>query len=141
MYQYQCPQCNNAFTTQTPLHSVRCPYCGHEFSVAFAGGSSNQPSGTSQLFGDNPFSIDASGRSRGVAALLAILIGAFGAHYIYLGKTGAGVVFLLITFFSCFILSPLVQVAAIVQGVLMFTMTDEDFTNKYCNPAVSFPLF
>lgn len=129
---------------------MRCPYCGQEFNVAFSGASNTSPFGgnnaqqpgqQTNLFGGDPFVIGSSGRSRGIAALLAILLGAFGAHYFYLGKTTAGIVFLLISLISCGILGVFVQVAAIVQGILMFTMTDEAFVQKYCNPSNNFPLF
>ena len=73
--------------------------------------------------------------------LLAIFLGAFGIHYFYLGKTTPGVVFLVATLISCFILSAVTGIVALIQGILMLCMSQQDFENKYVNPAVSFPLF
>ena len=83
------------------------------------------------------FSNGPSGKSRGVAGLLAILLGALGVHYFYLGKTGAGVLFLILGLLSCGLLS----VITLIQGILMFVMTQEDFERKYVYTNSSIPLF
>lgn len=90
-------------------------------------------------YGDrnNPFDEGPEGKSRGVAALLAIILGGLGVHYFYLGKVGAGLLTILLTFVTC----GLWQVRTLIQGILMFCMTNEEFRRKYVlNPAF-FPLF
>ena len=72
-----------------------------------------------------------------MAGLLAILLGALGVHYFYLGKTGAGVLFLILGLLSCGLLS----VITLIQGILMFVMTQEDFERKYVYTNSSIPLF
>ena len=49
--------------------------------------------------------------------------------------------FLVATLISCFILSAVTGIVALIQGILMLCMSQQDFENKYVNPAVSFPLF
>lgn len=146
MYIHTCPQCGLQYSTTEQVARVKCPYCGHETNVSYAeqqsGPNQWQQSG-SQAAGaaDSVFSNGPSGKSRGVAGLMALLLGCFGLHYFYLGKTGAGITFLLITILSCFILGSLVQVVAVIQGVLFFTMTSDEFERKWVNAANTFPLF
>ena len=87
------------------------------------------------------FSNGPSGKSRGIAGLLAILVGAFGVHYFYLGKTTAGVVFLVASILTCFILAAVTGIIALIQGIMMLCMSQQEFEDKYVNPAVSFPIF
>lgn len=87
----------------------------------------------------NVFDPGPSGKSRGVAALLALFLGTLGIHYFYVGKTVPGVVFILVSLVTCFSLT---AIASLVQGVLFLTSTtEEDFENKWVNPMNSFPLF
>ncbi len=81
-----------------------------------------------------------SGKSRGVAALLAIFLGCLGIHYSYLGKNTAGIVFLLVTVCSCGTIGT-IGLITLIQGIIMLTMTQEDFEKKYVNTLSSFPLF
>ena len=50
---------------------------------------------------DNVFSAGPSGRSRGVAALLAIFLGSLGIQYFYLGKSTAGIISLIVSLCTC----------------------------------------
>ena len=72
-----------------------------------------------------------------VAGLLAILLGVLGIHYFYMGKTTAGIISLILGLCSCYIWG----VVMLVQGVLILTMSDEDFLAKYVDTDKSFPLF
>jgi len=64
-------------------------------------------------------------KNKTTAALLAIFLGAFGAHKFYLGQSGLGVLYLLFfwTFIPGFI--------ALIEFVIYLTMTDEAFAAKY----------
>ncbi len=74
-------------------------------------------------------------KSRVTAGVLAILIGGLGIHYFYLGKATGGIVFLLL---CC---TGIPSLLAFVQGIMMLTMTDEQFQQKYVYTESSFPLF
>jgi len=76
-----------------------------------------------------------SEKSKVTAAILAILIGGFGIHYFYLGKTTGGIVFLLL---CC---TGIPSLLALIQGIMMLTMTEEQFQQKYVYTESSFPLF
>ncbi|MBE6309702.1 MAG: TM2 domain-containing protein [Bacteroidales bacterium] len=82
-------------------------------------------------YGRGVFDNGPSGKSRGVAGLLAILLGSLGIHYFYLGKNTAGIIFLLVTLLSCGVLGTVVAILSLISGVLMLTATEEDFENKY----------
>jgi len=136
MYTYQCSHCGKQFATQNQVARVRCPYCGTEMSVAYGTqphyAMGGQSAGNVGLFEAGP-----SGKSRGIAGLLAILLGTFGIHYFYLGKTGAGIIFLILGLLSCGILG----LVTVIQGILMIVMTQDDFEKKYVYTTNSVPLF
>lgn len=91
-----------------------------------------------EYYGRNDaFASDAVGKSRGVAALLAIFLGSLGVHYFYLGKTTAGIITLLLSIVTCSIWG----VVMVIQGILMFVMTNAEFDRKYVYNPNSFPLF
>lgn len=145
MYKYQCPNCKSEFTTAGQQPSVRCPYCGNTFQTAYGSQPSGQPSpGAASYGGGNSndiFTPGPSGKSRGVAGLLAIFLGSLGVHYFYLGKTTPGLVFLLVSLLSCGTVAVIPAILSLIQGILMLSGTQADFEKKYDNPMVSFPMF
>ena len=95
-----------------------------------------------QWYNNDAFASGPSGKSRGIAALLALILGGLGIQYFYLGKSTAGIICLLISVVSCGILAPFVGLLALIQGILMFCMNNEAFEQKYAGPMSStFPLF
>lgn len=66
-------------------------------------------------------------KSKIVAGLLGIFLGAFGVHNFYLGHTGKAIAQLLITILSCFTLSVVSAVWGLIEGILILvgnTKTD-----------------
>jgi TM2 domain-containing membrane protein YozV/phage FluMu protein Com len=148
MYIHQCPECGKQYSTQEKVSRVKCPYCGAETNVSYAEQEqtsyqeqwrqfSNQASNAM----DDVFSNGPSGKSRGVAGLLALFLGAVGLHYFYLNKTTAGVVFLIVSLLSCGILATVTWIVSIIQAVLFFTSTQEEFERKWVTTPSNFPLF
>ncbi len=86
---------------------------------------------------NNAFDSDAAGKSRGIAALLAIFLGSLGIHYFYLGKTTAGLISLVLALVSCGIWGTVM----LVQGIYMLTITNAEFDRKYVYSTDSIPLF
>lgn len=147
MYIHQCPECGKQYSTQEKVNRVKCPYCGAETNVSYSDQEPNyqqqwrQFSNEASTALDSVFANGPSGKSRGVAGLLAILMGWCGLHYFYIGKTSAGVLFLLIAILSCGILATVTSIVSIIQGVLFFTSTQEEFELKWVNSPSNFPLF
>ena len=147
MYIHNCPECGKQYSTQEKVNRVKCPYCGAETNVSY---SDQEPNFQEQWrqFGnqasnalDSVFNNGPSGKSRGIAGLLAILMGWCGLHYFYLNKPTAGIVFLLIAILSCGILATVTSVVSIIQGVLFFTSTQQEFEQKWVYSPSNFPLF
>lgn len=78
-----------------------------------------------------------SGKSRGVAGLLALLVGGLGVHYFYCGKTAGGIICLILTFCTC----GLFDVIVLIQGILFFFMSQEEFEGKWVYSQTSMPFF
>ncbi|MFY9260558.1 MAG: TM2 domain-containing protein [Gallionella sp.] len=66
-----------------------------------------------------------NGKSRIAAALFAFFLGVFGAHKFYLGQVGLGILYLV--FFWTFIPA----IVAFIEFILLLTMSDETFNQKY----------
>lgn len=83
------------------------------------------------------FYVSNSGKDKVAAGILAILLGGLGVQYFYIGKIGAGFITLLLSFVTCGLWS----VITLVQGILMLTMTQQEFDQKYVYSTSTFPLF
>ena len=146
MYIHQCPECGKQYSTQDKVNRVKCPYCGAETNVSYAeqeqsrweqfNSQQRQYSAIDSVFNNGP-----SGKSRGIAGLLAILMGWCGLHYFYIGKTNAGILFLIIAILSCGILATVTTIISIIQGVLFFTSTQEEFERRWVDSPSNVPLF
>ncbi len=108
MYIHNCPECGKQYSTQEKVSRVKCPYCGAETNVSYSEQEHTSYQEQWKQFGDQAsaavddvFSNGPSGKSRGVAGLLALFLGGLGLHYFYMNKTNAGVVFLLATLLTC----------------------------------------
>ena len=70
-----------------------------------------------------------------VAGILALLLGTLGIHWFYLGKSGRGLTYLLVSVLLCwtFIAPLVIGIIAFVEGILFLLMSDAEFNAKY-NP-------
>lgn len=94
------------------------------------------PWDANEVFATSPV----TGKSRGVAALLAILLGALGIHYFYIGKNTAGIVFLLVTLLSCGFAAAVTEILALISGIKMFCTTNQLFDRDYVLTQSTFPI-
>lgn len=73
-----------------------------------------------------------AGAEKKVAAgVCGILLGALGVHKFILGYTKEGLIMLLVTILTLGILSPLMGIIGLIEGIVYLTKTDEDFVNVY----------
>ncbi len=67
-------------------------------------------------------------KNKMTAGLLALFLGGLGVHKFYLGENGIGVVYLL------FCWTGIPAIIAFIEGIILLTMSDDDFNEKYnCN--------
>ena len=70
-------------------HQLTCPISAGP-RPAFVTVDTDRDSGNIEHMHDLSFPLDPSEKSRGVATVLAAVLGPFGAHRFYVGKTGSG---------------------------------------------------
>ena len=76
-------------------------------------------------------------KDKTAAGVLAILIGTLGIHYFYIGKTEAGIFTILLSLVTC----GLWGIITLIQGIIMLTMSQEEFEHKYVLSPSKFPIF
>lgn len=64
-------------------------------------------------------------KDKTTAGILAILLGVFGVHRFYLGQTFLGILY--------FIVPPLSAIIGFIDGILLLTMSQDEFDEKYNN--------
>lgn len=65
------------------------------------------------------------------AGICGILLGALGVHKFILGYTQEGVIMLLVSVLTCGILSPIMGIIGLIEGIMYLTKSDEEFVNTY----------
>lgn len=69
------------------------------------------------------------------AGICAILLGSFGVHKFILGYTTEGIIMVTVwvlgLIFLCGIPSLIINIIAIIEGVIYLTRSDEEFSNTY----------
>ena len=66
-------------------------------------------------------STSTTGKSKIVAGVLGILLGTLGIHNFYLGYTGKALAQLLLTVLTCGLLSPIIGIWGLIEGILILT--------------------
>lgn len=135
MYNYLCPQCGKIVVSDKATGDVRCGACGCQFNAQFAQQAQPQQNYGPYQQQRGVFDNGPSGKSRGLAGLFAILLGTLGIHYFYVGKTTAGIVCLILGICSC----GLINILTLIQGILMLTMTEEEFERRYVYSTSTIP--
>lgn len=149
-----CPHCG------APVEKkVYCKDCGEQIAESVnvcpnCGCPRTQPN-TPPPFGQNTnpqppvsttpgvFDEGSCGKSRGVAALLAFFLGGFGAQYFYIGKSGAGALVLVLNILFCWtvIVPAVFGILFLIQTIMFFTMSHEQFEEKVVNSTSFMPLW
>jgi len=65
------------------------------------------------------------------AGICGVLLGPLGIHKFILGYTGAGLIMLLVTVLSCFILWPIMHIIGLIEGIIYLCKSDEEFVRTY----------
>ena len=70
-------------------------------------------------------------RMKILAGILAIILGVFGIHKFVLGYTGTGLVMLLVSVLSVGVLSPVMAIIGLIEGIVYLTCSDQRFYDVY----------
>lgn len=114
----KCPQCGAGIEPNT----VNCKYCGEPLSqqqIAQPQAAYNQQQQTGGINPNWPI------KDKTTAGLLAILLGDFGIHKFYLGKTGLGILYLLLSW------SLIPAVIGVIEGISYLSSDDYNFQVKH----------
>lgn len=112
-----CVTCGTAIHARAEI----CPSCGVRQPIAV----------TPMAYGTD--------KSKIAAGLLAIFLGGLGIHKFYLGQTGQGVLYLVLSLVSAvlwFVLigiffTAIICTVAFIEGIIYLTMSDAAFAAKY----------
>lgn len=100
-----CPNCGEP----TPIGATICIHCGYALN--------NQQ----QYYSNNGPYAYPERKSRLVAGILGIVLGALGVHNFYLGYTSRGMVQILLSVLSCGILSWVSAIWGLIEGIMILT--------------------
>ncbi|MEO0453811.1 MAG: TM2 domain-containing protein [Verrucomicrobiota bacterium] len=67
------------------------------------------------------------------AGICGILLGALGIHKFILGYTKEGIIMLLVSVLTIGLLSWVMGIIGLIEGILYLTKTDEEFVATYVN--------
>lgn len=84
----------------------------------------------------NSIDIGSGEKSKMVAGILALFLGAIGIHKFYLGCTTAGIIMLVVFIFGLILLglpSLIIAIIAFVEGLIYLFKSDSDFEQIYVN--------
>lgn len=111
---------NNLSHRQLPQHHIYCRGCGEPIHET----AENCPKcGARQSL--NSTSSGGDGKSRIVAAVLALVLGGLGVHKFYLGRIWWGLLYLVF----CWTFIP--GIIAFIEGIYYLTLSDSEFRKKY----------
>jgi TM2 domain-containing membrane protein YozV len=87
----------------------------------------------SPMYGSGPMTDwQARGANKKIAAgICAIVVGSLGVHKFVLGYQTEGIIMLLVSLLSCGMLSIVMSIIGIVEGITYLTKSDEDFVLTY----------
>jgi TM2 domain-containing membrane protein YozV len=78
-----------------------------------------------------PASAAARASNKIPAGICGVLLGPLGIHKFILGYTGAGLIMLLVSVLSCFILWPVMHIIGLIEGIIYLCKSDEEFVRTY----------
>lgn len=130
MSERTCPSCGAPISAT----ATSCKYCGEEFPALKNEAPTAVQSEPQYIVVNNNNAVNGfeSGvnpswpiKSKTTAGILAILLGGIGAHKFYLGQTGMGILYLLLSW------TFIPAIVGFVEGIIYLTTNDHNFQTKY----------
>lgn len=78
-----------------------------------------------------PPAVGSRASNKVAAGICGILLGSLGVHKFILGYTAAGLIMLLVSVLSCFMLAPIMSIIGLIEGIIYLSKSDEDFVRTY----------
>ena len=147
MEQVKCPECGGTKCTALNNETYRCLYCGATIKVKLEAEVQQTVQQATQSVAQQPQVVvqvqvpqqpvqpqytqqpvqtqKVHNRSKGVAAILALLFGGVGGQFFYLGDIPVGVACIL----SCFTGIP--ALIGVICAIYYICMSDQEFDEKY----------
>ena len=101
-----------------------CTNCGNQVTGAFCANCGTAATGATGSAQQTTYAPAAPAKSRVTAGVLGILLGGLGIHKFYMGKIGAGVVYILL----CWTYVP--AIVGLVEGIIYLAGDDNAFNAK-----------
>lgn len=100
-----------------------CSHCGAQLNGTDSFCRSCGAPISNQNFNNNQYQqpVVTQPKSKVVAGVLGIILGAFGVHNFYLGYNGKAIAQLLITLLSCGILGAISSIWGLIEGILILS--------------------
>ena len=141
----KCPNCGGNKFQAVGGNTNKCMYCGTTFTVEAPQQPTQQPyqqqAYQQQTYQQQTYQQPAApqppvytgSKSKIVAGLLGIFLGSLGIHKFYIGKNGAGVVYLLLTLLLCWtiVVPSIMSLIGFIEGIMFLCMSDTDFNNRF----------
>ena len=147
MEQVKCPECGGTKCTALNNETYRCLYCGATIKVKpeaevrqtvqqATQSVAQQPQVVVQVqvpqqpvqtqYTQQPVQTQkVHNRSKGVAAVLALLLGGFGVNFFYLGQIGVGIACIIFSF------TGIPSLIGVICAIYYICMSNEEFDQKY----------
>ncbi len=88
-------------------------------------------------YNNDPMASGPQGKSRGLCAIFALILGSIGVQYFYLGNTTAGLLTILLSIVTCGAWGAVM----FAQGIYMFCIDNQKFERIYVTSNSTLPLF
>lgn len=136
----KCPNCGGNKFQSLGGNTNKCMYCGTTFTIEAA---PQQPYQQQPPYQQPPYQqpyqqapqqpVYTGSKSKIAAGLLGIFLGGLGIHKFYVGKNGAGVVYLLLTLLLCWtiVVPSIMSLIGFIEGIMFLCMSDADFNNRF----------
>lgn len=72
-----------------------------------------------------------------LCGVLAIVIGGLGLQYFLIGKTTAGIINIILAFATC----GFWNIINLIQGIMILTMSESEWKEKFVDSPETFPVF